>query len=57
MELGANCKKEAACWAELLKSRQGTVPLETALVAELGPGWILGIPGLRFAAWRWQEGA
>lgn len=57
MELGANCKEEAACWAELLKSRQGTVPLETALVAELGPGWILGIPGLRFAAWRWQEGA
>lgn len=57
MESGANCKEKANCWAELLKSRQGAVPLETTSVAGLGPGWILGIPGLTFAAWRWQEGA
>lgn len=46
-------KKSASCWAKLLNSLQGAVPLETTFVVGLGPLWILGFPGLTFAAWRW----
>lgn len=45
--------KKSQLLGKAVEEPSGSCLLETTFVVDLGSRWVLGISGLRFAAWRW----